>query len=228
VTQLGQHPTDLAILPFGKDEFEDGRIASLTDRLDPLRADLSFGQPDPLGQLREHLAGRRTSDDHPVKLFNAVFRVSQLVGEFTVVGQEQQTDAHLVEPTDRVDALRDLGQEIENPGSSRRVIVGRDVALGLVDSEVDRALDLDLLAIERDRGFGEVDLRPQLANDLAIDGDSPLENQLLAGPSRADPGMGENFLEPLGSDQLAGTLGRSWPRRHRRLPGWRSWSRWRV
>ncbi len=148
VTQFGQHPTDLAILPFGEDEFEDGRLASLTDHLDPLGPDFSLGQPDPVGQLAQDFTLGRAGDDDSIEFLDTKFRVGELVGEFAVVRQKQKPDTHLVEPADGVDALGDLGQEIENAGATGWVVVGGDVALGLVDREIDGTLDLDLLAVE--------------------------------------------------------------------------------
>jgi hypothetical protein len=207
VAELGQHPPDLAILSFSENELEDGRVAPLPDRLDPLGSNLSFGEPDPFGQLAEDLAGRRTGHDDPVKLLDAVFGVSELVGEFAVVGQQQEPDAHLVEPADGIDALGDLGQEVENSRSTRRVVVRRDVPFWLVDREVDRALDLDLLAVDRDRGPGEVNLRPEFADDLAVDRHPALEDQILASPSRPDPRVSQDLLKPLGADEFTGTLG---------------------
>jgi hypothetical protein len=148
VAELGEHPPDFAILPLGEDHFQDGRLAPLADRPDALGPDLPLGEPDPLHQLVEDIPGRRAGDDHSIELLDAVAGVSQLVGEFAVVGQEHQPDAHLVEPADGVDALGDLGEDVEHPGTARGIVVGRDVPLGLEDREVDRLLDLDPLAVD--------------------------------------------------------------------------------
>jgi hypothetical protein len=48
MAELGEHSPDLAVLPFGEDQFEDRRIASLADRPDALGPDLPLGEPDPL------------------------------------------------------------------------------------------------------------------------------------------------------------------------------------
>jgi hypothetical protein len=125
--------------------------------------------------------------------------MGQLVGEVAVVGQEHETDAHLVEPADCVNALRDLRQEVEHPGTARGVVVGRDVALRLVDREIDRTLDLDFLTVDGHGGPGRVDLRAQFADHFAASGHPSLEDQVLASPARADSGMSQDLLEPFGA-----------------------------
>ena len=78
------------------------------------------------------------------------------------------------------------------------IVAGRDVALGLVHGEVDHLLELDLLAIHGDDGCLGIDLRPELAHDLAVDGDPALEDVFLAIPARAQPRMRQDLLEALG------------------------------
>jgi hypothetical protein len=158
VAELGQHPPDLSVLAFGENQFEDRRIASLADRPDPLGPNFSFGQPDSLGQLVENLASRRASDDHSIELLDPELGMGQLVGQLAVVGQEEEADAHLVEPTHGINPLGNLGEKVDDPGTARGVVVGRDVTFRLVDGEVDRPLDLHLLAIDGDRRLGQVDL----------------------------------------------------------------------
>ena len=162
----------------------------------PLGPDLPLGQPDPLGQLVEDLAAGLARDDDAVDLLDPELGVGQLVGELAVVGQEDQAGALLVEPADRVDALGDLREQVDDQGLAGGVVVGRDVTLGLVDGVIDVPLGVDLLAVDGDDLVLRVDLGPQLPDGLAVDRDSALEDQLLAGAARADPGVGENLLEP--------------------------------
>jgi len=183
MTELGQHSPDLAVLPFGEDQFEDRRVPLLGHRADPLGPDLPLGEPDPLGQLIESGALGTPGDDDAVQLLDAELGVRELVGEFAVVGHDHQPDAHLVEPADGVDPLGDFRQEVEDARPSRRVVVRRDVALGLIDGEVDQAFLLDLLAIDRDGDPPEVDLGPEFLDDLTADGHAPLEDQLLTSPT---------------------------------------------
>ena len=197
VTELGEHPPDLTVLAFGKDHFEDRRITLLGHGSHSLGANFPLGQPDSIGQLIESLAFRSAGDNDPVKLLDPEPRVGQLVGKLAIVGQEHQADAHLVEPTDGVNALRDLGHQVEDAWAARGVVVGRHIALGLIDREVDQAFLMNLLAVHGDRGLGQVDLGAKLADDLTADGDATLENHLLADAAGTDPGMSQNLLQTI-------------------------------
>jgi hypothetical protein len=181
VAELGEHPPDLAILAFGQGHFEDRRLTTTTDDLDVPGAHLAFGQPDPLDELVKDLASRQAGDDDAVNLLNPILRVREPVGELAVVGQEDQAGTHLVKPANRVHALGDFGQKIDHPGAARRVLVGRDVAFGLVNGEVDQAFEPDRLAVHRDLGLGGQDPGSQLAHDLSVDRDAALQDQFLTG-----------------------------------------------
>ena len=131
--------------------------------------------------------------ERPVDLLDAVTRMRQPVGQLAVVGQDHQPGAVLVEPADGVDPLGDLGEQVDHAGPARGVVVGRDVALGLVHGVVDHLLELDPLAVDGDGRLLGIDPRAQLADDLAVDRDPPLEDVLLAVPARAEPGMRRIF-----------------------------------
>ena len=133
-----------------------------------------------------------------VGLLDPVPRMSQAVGQLAVVGQNHQPHAVLIEPADRVDPLRHLGQQVDHPGPARGVVVGRDVALGLVHGIVDHLLEPDPFAVHGDGRTLGIDPRAELADDLAIDRDPALEDVFLALPARAQPRMRQDFLKPLG------------------------------
>ena len=103
----------------------------------------------------------------------------------------------LVEPADGVDALGNLGEQVDDARPARWVEVGRNVALGLVDGVIDHRLEPDRLAVDGDPSSGGVDPRAELADDLAVDGDATLEDELLAAAARAQAGVGQHFLKPL-------------------------------
>ncbi len=188
---------NFAVLALGQYHFEDRGVASFTRGSNSPSPDFALGQPHPLGHLFENLGSWASGDDDSVDLFHPKFRMGQPVGELAVVGQEHQADTVLVEPADCVNPFGNLGQQIDDPGSARRVVVRRNVPPGLVNGIVDVALALDLLSIDRDDGGVGIDFRSQFANDLAVDRNSALKDQILARPARADACVCENLLEPL-------------------------------
>jgi hypothetical protein len=124
VAKPGEHPADLAVLPFGQHHLENARMTLVPDQPNPLRPDFTFGEPDPLRQLLEDLAPGLAGDDDAVDLLDAEFGVRELVGELAVVGEEHQAGALLVEPAHRVSALGDLGKEVDDAWFAGRVVVG--------------------------------------------------------------------------------------------------------
>ena len=122
--------------------------------------------------------------------------MGQAVGELAVIGHDHQAGAVLIQPADRIDPLGDLGEEIDDPGPARRVEVGGHVTLGLVDGEVDDLLKPDRFAIDGDPGLG-VYPGAELADDLAIDGDTSLKDVFLAAAARAQTRLRQDLLKPL-------------------------------
>ena len=159
----------------------------------PLGADLAVGQPDAFGQLGQHLGVGQAGHERAIELLHAVAGMRQPVGQVAVVGQDHQPGAILVEPADGVDPLGNLGEQVDDARTARRVEVGRNVALGLVDGVIDHRLELDRLAVDRDPGSRGIDPRAELADDLAVDGDAPLEDELLTAAARAQPACASTF-----------------------------------
>ena len=193
-----EHPADFTVLPFGENHLHDRGLPASSHDPNALGSHLPFGEPDAVGQLLQDLAAGGARHDDAIDLFDPEFRVGELVGEFTVVGHEQEPGALLVEPADAVGALRDLRQKVDHARLARGIVIGGDVALGFVNGEIDMPLHLDFLPIERNLGGTGVHLRAELANDLAVDCDSSLQDYLLAGAPGADPSMSEHFLKPVG------------------------------
>jgi hypothetical protein len=179
VTELGEHSADLAILAFRENHLQDRRFSPLADDADSLGSNLALGEPDSFRELVENLFRGVPRHDNLVDLLDAEFRMRELVGEFPVVGEEDQPRARFIESSNRVDTLSDLGKEIQDARSSGGVVVGRDVTLGLVDREVDMAFLADALSVDGDLGFAYLDLGPEFANDLSIDGHATLEDEFL-------------------------------------------------
>ena len=199
MAEPGEHPADFAVLTLGQDHFEDRREPLMADDPHALGANLALGEPDALRQLVEDLSPGLSGDDDAVDLLDAELGVGELVGEFAVIGQEQEAHALLVETAHRVDALGDLGQEVDDAGFARGVVVRRDIAFRLVDREVDQPLALNSLAIDIDARLVGIDTGSEFADDLSVDRHAPLGDQFFASPARADSGVRQDFLEPFRS-----------------------------
>jgi hypothetical protein len=214
VAQLGQHPADLTLLAFGEDQLERGGLALMADDPHSLGANLAIGQPDAFGYLGERFAGRQTGHQHAIQFLHAVARMRQSIRQLAVVGEDQEAGAVLVEAADGVDPLGDFGKQVDDPRTAGRVEGGRDITLGFIDGVIDHRLLLDRLAVDCDPSTRGIDPRAEDADDLAVDGDSTLEDQLLTGAAGAEPGVGQDFLKSLGCARFGIGL-RGWLRRFR-------------
>ena len=92
----------------------------------------------------------------------------ELESQVAVVGQEEQSLAGLIQPADRVDALRNMRHQVEYQGPMGGIAVGTEIATGLVDEPVHGPLAADGLAIDRDVLGGRIDLGAELADHAAV------------------------------------------------------------
>ena len=101
--------------------------------------------------------------------------------------------------------------------------------MGLFTAIVDHLLELDPLPVHGDGRFFRINLRAELADNLAIDRDPALEDVFLTIPARAQPRMRQDLLKSLGlplascSSPAAAWPGRSGFDRERPAPWASAW-----
>ena len=133
--------------------------------------------------------------------------MSQQVGQLAVVGDEDQSFAHPVEPTDGKQPLV-AGNEIDHSRSSRGIVVGGDGADRLVEHVDDPLRMRQSLTIDPDLLTKRIDPGSQFGDDLAIDFDAALSDQLLAAAAAPEAGGGQHLLQPLEAFPVGGAAGR--------------------
>ena len=155
-------------------------------------------QPHAFEEPFDLLLGRNAVDLGQVGAPHAKARVHQQVSEIAVVGDDQRAFHVVVEPPHRVDALGDLLEIRLDRLPPLGIAQGGDHPGRLVEQVVHLVLRLaDGAAIHRDHVLVQIRLAPQLADDLAVDGDLALLDQLLALAPRGHAGVGEDLLQPL-------------------------------
>ncbi len=167
------------------------------------------------GAVIQHHAARQPGEvlrrgdavyDGAVRLGDVMLRVGQLVEEVTVVGQKDQPFGVGIEPPNRaqhrlagkVDQVRDQSRGV---GVAARADHAARLVQGQVIPTGRRAHDV---AVERDLVRRRVDAGAEFGDDLPVDADAAFLNPRFAGPARADPGGGEDFLEPLAGRRRGG------------------------
>jgi hypothetical protein len=168
MAEPGKHAANLTILALGQDELEHIGLALPAQESGPFGADFAFRKPDARSQLGNDLLVRGTRNEHSIQLLDAVARMSQAVREFPVIGQEHQSCAFLIEPTDGVNPFGNFGEEIDDTRPAGGVQVSRHVALGLIDGEINHRLEADWFPVNSDAGTGGVNPNAQLADDLSV------------------------------------------------------------
>ena len=170
----------------------------------------AFGVGQPFGQMHaapqsfEHFRLGQPGDLHLIRFLDAVARMGEQVGQFAVVGDQDQTFARHVEPADHEQPLA-VGREIDHARPAIGIASRRDDAERFVDQIIDQPAARQRLAIDANIGRVGIDLRAERGDGAAIDGDAAGGDQFFAFSPAADSGRSQQLLQPHGSfGRLAG------------------------
>src|SRR5579859_2173005 len=119
----------------------------------------------------------------------------KFVGQFAVIGEEQQSFRGIVQPSYGINALTDISDQVHDRRTALRICYRGYIALGFVEQQVDVALlAAQQLAIYFDVIALEVGLAAKFSNSLAVHRYPPLRDQLLGLSSRGYAGCGDDLL----------------------------------
>lgn len=136
-------------------------------------------------------------EQHPVFFLNLEARMRQPIGQVAVVGQEQESLAVGVEPSDGKEP-RIIRHQPDNRRPALRVEGGRDDADRLMQRQVATRIarygHLDKLAVDSDHIRVGIDTRAKLAHDASVDGNASVHDHIFGGPQRSDPCPSQYFV----------------------------------
>ena len=157
---------------------------------------LAVVEHDSLSQAADRGRPRDARDLRQVLLLDAEPWVGEQLGQLAVVGEHEQALGLAVETADR-----------EHAGLGWNELEHRLAALGVVRSrhDADRLVKQVVHEARKDAHRSPVDLDEILSDfdpsaedgDVAVDGDPPIGDEVLAGPAAAVTDPGEHLLEPL-------------------------------
>ena len=121
------------------------------------------------------------------------------LGEGTVVGQQDETFAVVVEAANGVEAQARIGAHLRGPfddgGAAFGIVRGAEDAAGFVGEIGAVRFGLHGAAVELHLLLIRIHARPELGDDGAIDAHAAGGDEFLAMAAGADAGGGEEFLE---------------------------------
>ena len=98
---------------------------------------LAVGKLNAGTKLLERGIAGLAADFHEICFWNVRRCFGQGIGQFSVVGQQQQPFAGVIEAAHRVNALLDAAQQIDNRRAPFRIAQRGHIAFGLVQQDVD-------------------------------------------------------------------------------------------
>jgi hypothetical protein len=120
--------------------------------------------------------------------------VGDPVGEFAIIGEEQQPFAFLVQTTHWGNASGSAGHQIDGSDASCRIRVSTDHTFGFVQSVVHQPADLGPGTIDGDHLLIAVHFGAKLRDHLTVDLDVAGANQFLAGSPRSQAAARQELL----------------------------------
>jgi hypothetical protein len=196
VAELREHAADLAILPLVENHLEDRALLVLGLEVDVLGAGHSLGEADAATEFVERFRSGDSRHLDEIFLLDAIPRMGEEIGQFAVVGNEDQPFAHPVEPADGEQPLLP-GYEVDDAGPAVRIEV-RGHHADRLGEHVDHPLRVgEPLAVDADLLTERIDPGAELRHHLAVDLDPPGRDQLFAVPPAAEACCREHLLKPL-------------------------------
>lgn len=132
-----------------------------------------------------------------IALVNPVPRMGESVGQFSIIGQQQQSRRFCIKTTHREKTwfIRVIHQ-IDGASTSFGIPVRAYRSAGFEEHHVDVASrTTDHSVTDGDAILFGIDPGGQGAHELAVDGNMPVLDQLFAGPSRGHSSLGQDLLQ---------------------------------
>jgi hypothetical protein len=215
VADLFEHLAELAVTAFNEDDLEP-RVVAASGSTSALIADftgikatdlcgsglhargsgLDAIDRDAFAEALEGFFGGLATDLHEVRLLHIGSGARELVGQFAVVGDEQQAFAQVVEAANGIEALLDLREELHDRGTAFGIADSCDESLWLVEHVVAMAFGaLQELAVNPDVIAGGVGLCAELGDNLSVDLHAALRDEFFGVAAAGDAGLGKYLLK---------------------------------
>jgi len=200
------HAADDVIHPLVERDRENNAFPGFTHDAEFVRNDsFTFDLDSTAHPLQHAWIGEFRRQD-VIFLFESETGVHDAIGEFAVVGQEQQALGLTVEPSNRIEAFASV-DEFHNGMAVALVAGGRDVPPRFVQHHIAPPLRTNDLAVNPDDvGFG-IGFGAELGNRVSVDRNPAGHDHLFRDATRGDASGGENALQALHTEWVSLTSG---------------------
>lgn len=191
----GEESADLAVLPFAEDDFEQGGLSDRAEFANGINLEFSLVKLMSRAETLKFLTGRRSRDENAIDLANPETGMGELLGEETIIGDDDESLTALVEPADCKQAFGYGREDIDHAESTGGIVVGTEVSGGFIDGEIDFLFQFQSFPVELNLLGVGIDFDTESGDDFAIDFDSSGDDHLFASPAGTATCSGEYSLE---------------------------------
>jgi hypothetical protein len=195
VPHPGKQPADFAILTVTQPDFKKCAVAFRADPLHPMDVESALAKIESLFQRGKGLVRGAAGNLDSIRPRHLKPRMSHAMGQFTVVGQENQTFAALVQSANGEQSQFTRRHQVDCARPALGIAAGAQVAARLVQQEVSRRIAPHQLSVDAHFLLLRINARAQIADDLAVYADSSVDDVFFAFAARTESGRGEEPLE---------------------------------
>jgi hypothetical protein len=146
----------------------------------------TFCEVDTASKSIKNFRGRHACHLNHVSLFNAITRMSQVIGKITIVGQKNKSFAHAIKSTDGKQSMINWNK-IKYTWSSRRIKISRYHTDRLV-KHVNNTFGIGkTFSIDSNLLFVRINASSKFSNHTTIYLDSPCGNQGFTVATTSEP-----------------------------------------
>jgi len=186
------------------DNPDDRAVLGVADRTDHLGDRALTVDDDATAEAVEDFRRWIAVQECLVLLLDPKAGVHDTMGDLAIVCQQQQPLGLAIEPSDWHDALVDR-HEVHDGVAAALVGGGRDVATRLVEQNVASSNCRDQLTVDLDLLCVGVNLAAEFGDDLAINADTPFEDQFFGAPTGGYTGRSQHSLQSFHVAVLSGS-----------------------
>lgn len=209
--QSGQHTPDFPVFSLGQRDIENGSLFVMRFEHHFFRPHETFGKVDAFANFLQGFVIDGTGDEDAVHLPDTETWMGQLLGQGSIIGQQQEPFAVHVKPADRKKTSKFRRQQINGAFAALLIGMRTKIAFRFEKENIGPLYLRQCFAVDTDFMPGRIHFCSELRDRFPVDLNTSGDNQFLARATASESGGRENFLKTLsvGQGHLGGRRGRT-------------------